>query len=189
MKYDLDRLADTPRDSCAICGHNPDTPVSIWGKGDDGMSVHMAVCDECREYLMAVMDLPLAEVVRRLAKRMRDHDAANGKVRPSPKLMKHPLPPAIQFALDHINRLCGGGAWVSHDGQIISPRLTGWVVCRDGSVTGGQDAMAIARGYQFYPESLMDDIMLAEWAYRQPAPETETETETETDGTKERTKE
>lgn len=156
---------DTPREPCNLCGGHPNTPVSHWGTTRDRTQVFMAVCEECREYFKTVMDwgqTDLVEFVQHVdaLQKLRQRKPPPG---PQIKLMPQPLPEAVQFALDQVNRLCGGGAYVTADGQIVCPRTRGVVVFANGEVSGGQDAYAIASAYDLHNSQTADAMVTAEW--------------------------
>ena len=81
----------------------------------------------------------------------------------------------VQFALDQVNRLCGGGArlvrvetrWreartMQYD--IVAPGNRGVVEMDDGTVLGGQNAHAIASLYSRLGQEEADRMVMAEWA-------------------------
>lgn len=75
------------------------------------------------------------------------------------------LHPATRYAMDQINRLCGGGARAVENGSgvsILSPGCPGHVLA-SGDVVGGQDAMAVYDLYCRYGGNVADAMVMAEW--------------------------
>lgn len=85
------------------------------------------------------------------------------------------VPDPVQFALDQVNRLCGGGARLvrietgcrearTMRYDIVAPGNRGVVELEDGTVLGGQNAHAIADLYFRYGQEEADRMVMAEWA-------------------------